>query len=703
MIFIAWTIVKIYFLRICFLFSDAADFTISFTRRALYDMMRDCKGMKIDEKFDFLRTKLIEITHCPDNQRCILDRTLKYFKTEFKQKWVAASRKEERFLCKNEKWLTSSIQLQKFSAEVTHKQGRPTKPFENLSDRSKRRKTSEIRSQIPPEELVFAAGVSQRTAGNTDASVMIKEITASPNRASKIRSSYNLSQKQISVKKHTPQEALSIFVEGDFTRRQWEILYNANKSIYPCYSLLQKAKKDCYPKEEAIQVTETCIDIQLQGLLNHTASRLHKYLEEVIKTLSKEEMENLELISKWGCDGSQQSQFKQKFQNISDSDSNIFQSSLVPLRLIVNINDKIIWQNSVPSSVRFCRPIRIRFVSESKDITKEEIKYVNDQLKTLSKTEIIAPGGIVKIKHTMLFTMIDGKVCNAATDTLSTMRCYICGQTSKDFNNLKDVSNVNVEALQFGLSVLHARIRFFESLLHLAYKLPLKKWQARTPAEKKTVKETKERIQKDFREQMGLLVDVPKAGYGNTNDGNTSRRFFAEPDTSSRISGINVDLIKRFGVILEVVSSGFAINAEKFSTYAHTTAMLYVELYGWHPMSPTVHKILIHGAQVIRHAILPIGQLTEEAAEARNKNFRQYRIDFSRKFSREDCNRDIMNRLLLSSDPYLSSIRPKTQKKKKIFSKEALDLMIAIAPPSLADENTSCESDEENEDDEVYF
>ena len=129
MIFIAWTIVKIYFLRICFLFSDAADFTISFTRRALYDMMRDCKGMKIDEKFDFLRTKLIEITHCPDNQRCILDRTLKYFKTEFKQKWVAASRKEERFLCKNEKWLTSSIQFQKFSSEVTHKQGWPTKPF----------------------------------------------------------------------------------------------------------------------------------------------------------------------------------------------------------------------------------------------------------------------------------------------------------------------------------------------------------------------------------------------------------------------------------------------------------------------------------------------------------------------------------------------------------------------------------------------
>lgn len=32
---------------------------------------------------------------------------------------------------------------------------------------------------------------------------------------------------------------------------------------------------------------------------------------------------------------------------------------------------------------------------------------------------------------------------------------------------------------------------FFESLLHVAYKEPLKKWQARTPEEKKVVKETK--------------------------------------------------------------------------------------------------------------------------------------------------------------------------------------------------------------------
>jgi hypothetical protein len=41
-------------------------------------------------------------------------------------------------------------------------------------------------------------------------------------------------------------------------------------------------------------------------------------------------------------------------------------------------------------------------------------------------------------------------------------------------------------------------------------------------------------------------------------------------------------------------------------------------------MTPPMHKMLIHGAIVIENALLPIGQLSEEAAEARNKYFRLY-------------------------------------------------------------------------------
>lgn len=101
-------------------------------------------------------------------------------------------------------------------------------------------------------------------------------------------------------------------------------------------------------------------------------------------------------------------------------------------------------------------------------------------------------------------------------------------------------------------------------------------------------------------------------------------------------------------------------------------------------MTPTMHKILIHGSAVINNALLPIGQLSEEAAEARNKHFRQYRLKFSRKFPREQCNRDILNRLLLTSDPLLSCSKKRSNKKSKPFSRETIDLLLPDGPNYLA-------------------
>ena len=167
---------------------------------------------------------------------------------------------------------------------------------------------------------------------------------------------------------------------------------------------------------------------------------------------------------------------------------------------------------------------------------------------------------------------------------------------------------------------------------------------------------------------------MPKANFGNVNDDNTSRRFFDNPQLAAEITGISYDLIYRLKVILETISSGHKINIKKYDKYALYTAKLYIELYGWHPMTPTMHKILIHGATIIENAILPIGQLSEVAAKARNKNFRSYRQNFARKFSRKEDNLDIYHRLLLSSDPLISSLRqirkPSTV---KAFSPETKD------------------------------
>lgn len=513
----------------------------------------------------------------------------------------------------------------------------------------------------------------------------------SPKRAKKYKQAY-LKRLQNNDTQLSPFKALSMFVEADLSRKQYEIIRNSNKKYYPCYSLIQKEKLKCYPSKSSITVTEKIAEVNLQDLLNHTVTRLLTYLKENLSNLSEEELGSLELIYKWGCDGSQQSQFKQKMQNEDYSDSNIFQSCLVPLQL--KIGKKIVWQNPTPSSPRYCRPIRIRFAKESTDLTNEEIECISSKIEQLENSQFIKDGLSANVKHTLKLTMVDAKVCNAATQTSSTMRCYICGATSKQFNNLNIQLPIDIEALEFGLSILHARIRLFESVLHLSYKIELKKWQVRSDSDKAKVKERKANIQLRFRNETGLIVDVPKAGFGNSNDGNTSRRFFADPQKAAEITGIDYNLIFRLKIILEVLSSGFKVDLKKFADYCWDTAKLYVSLYDWHPMSPTMHKILIHGATVMEKVLLPIGLLSEEAAEARNKHFRLYRYNFARKFSRVECNADVINRLLLSSDPLLTSLRPKPKKRMHPFSKEAIAMLLPPSPESEDDSDSASETED---------
>jgi len=79
-------------------------------------------------------------------------------------------------------------------------------------------------------------------------------------------------------------------------------------------------------------------------------------------------------------------------------------------------------------------------------------------------------------------------------------------------------------------------------------------------------------------------------------------------------------------------------------------------------MPTSVHKLLIHRPGIIASALLPIGQFSEEAQEERNKDIKRFREDFSRKCLRENTMQDIFNRLMITSDSYISSIRKLPQK-----------------------------------------
>lgn len=399
---------------------------------------------------------------------------------------------------------------------------------------------------------------------------------------------------------------------------------------------------------------------------------------------------------KWGFDGaSGQSEYKQKFNCDSSNftDKSVLMTSLVPLR--IQSGSTILWQNPRSSSTRYCRPITFEFTKETKEAIIEQRKTIQQQIDSLKATTIVVNHKNVQAMHKLELTMVDGKVVDYLTDT-STSNCNICQakpSQMNDYNRLK-LLDINTDNFEFGLSTLHCWIRFLECLLHIAYRIPIQRTDARG-SDKDVVRDKKKEIQDAFRSKTGiiigfkfdfyilvrsnivagLLLDIVKPGSGTTNDGNTSRRFFKDPKGSAELTGLDEPLINRFRVILTCLSSGEDIDIPKFQCYASETADRYHSLYEWYKMPPSVHKVLFHGADIISSLNLPIGLYSEEAQEARNKDFKNIREHHTRKMSRIHTNEDLIHGLLISSDPLISSFRTPFSKNKQDFDDEVVQLL----------------------------
>lgn len=646
-------------------------------RSTLYEIMLERSSSRFCSQTQrhHLFKRVAMICEAKKNHHQGIKQSLSRFISELQRKWQKVGRSHKNLCSRNKLWLEGNITIiiKSHSVGKTHNRGRgrPAKSFNECSDRSKRRRTARLREKMDVELMQFATQMKLRAAGKIDAAKVSKDVSLSPGKARKYREglkNYDSTIPQVPVEK-----ALAMMLEAGLSKNQYELIKSVTKEcgcdVFPSYNKIKETKEKCFPP--VTEISETKGQLNLQDILNHTAERIMCCQEEVFENRNFSSKE-LIMISKWGCDGTNGSMYKQKFEKETDTDEYIFLTSFVPLELKTEDNI-IIWHNPRPSSPRFCRPLKLEFVHETAEVTVNEVRRVENEIRNLVST--VYNG--FKITHRLIFSMIDGKVCNAVTSTKSSQKCYLCSLTSKNFNDLEKVrqTKINEETTRFGLSTLHAWIRIFENILHLSYKLGIRKWQARYPDEKQQVAEQKTKIQKEFKIRLGLVVDRPKQSYGNSNDGNTARRFFENSVISSEITGININLINRCHVILQAISCGHSINVKQFQAYTSETANLYVNLYQWYPMSTTMHKILMHSATVTESCIVPIGMLSEEAQEARNKHVRNYREHFARKSSRKRNMEDVIKRLLVSSDPLISSVFIKRNKSTKKYSNELINLL----------------------------
>lgn len=577
--------------------------------------------------------------------------------------WKNVSRKKTAFLARYSDWLNEieCVELAKSTEKCIQEdenkpgpyRGRPRKSFDVLSSRSKRRRLADL-SQV--DDSAVSTLLNMSGGCNT---------TFQPASAEKV---------------------LSVVVEAKLTKHQYLLIRNFINSITGCnilpsYQALLNAKKKCYP--DNLTITDCKAEVELQNLLDHTAGRILEVQKDVLDKVPTNATNCLTLIGKWGFDGSTgQSEYKQRFSDSSgsdDSDSSLFVTSYVPLQLIANtpLDNIVIWKNPRPASTRYCRPVRFQFLKESTELSKKEEAYFKEKINNLTPSSFSFNNHDFLIQHSLQLTMVDGKVCTALSES-SSCKCYICGATPKEMNKIDVCLNKQPDEsrYEFGLSPLHSWIRFFEYFVHLSYRMDIKKWQVRSENEKRQVADRKLKIQNEFRVKLGLIVDKPRSGgSGTSNDGNTARKFFSKSKVSAEITGLRQDLIDRCSTILQVLSSGFNIDFEKFNNYALETARLLVQEYPWYNLPASVHKILIHGSEVAKNALLSIGELSEEAAESNNKHYKAFRRDHTRKMSRQLTNTDLLNRLLLSSDPFITSLRKLPRKKKSVLSRQVLNLL----------------------------
>ena len=239
----------------------------------------------------------------------------------------------------------------------------------NLSERSRQRKAHELLKQKEPHELLYVASQGSYKK-DTDLKYVLQFIMSSPNSSTNIRKL--LSKSDNPQSEFTSDEALALMIDTDLTKNSYQTLRTTTKrknvDIYPPYNHVREAKQKCYP--ENIQVDEESAKVPLQDFLDHTVLRIIEQEKDTVTEVlqvQEDDKLSLTLICKWGFDGSSgHSPYKQKFCSDA-SDESMFCTTFVPLQ-VRTTNNSVIWQNPVPSSTRFCRPIHLQFKKETTEL-----------------------------------------------------------------------------------------------------------------------------------------------------------------------------------------------------------------------------------------------------------------------------------------------------------------------------------------------
>jgi hypothetical protein len=483
---------------------------------------------------------------------------------------------------------------------------------------------------------------------------------------------------------------------------------------FPSYQKLLKFKDSILPE---IKITDTSASVSVQELSDITARSLiddvlGQEIEKrlIAKKISKDENLKAKMLYTWGEDGSslQQRYNQGGVDGRQIEDNALIAATMVPVQLIIEREngEKIFaWKNLHSASCFWNRTISLVYHKETDEMIIETYDNIQDQIKRIiSHKYKFLENYNLEVCHNFHLSMIDGRVIKVLTRTRSFMQCPICNALPNDMNVLQNLENgkfnpIN-KAIRHTIAPLHTIMNVMLCLYHLACRKGIKKWRVMSDEDKLLYEENRLEYRQKLWDEFKVRFDEPSKGGGNSMNGSVCRKLFRDPVKLARVLELDEELVCRLAIILKIVNCKFDIDPEKFEKYATYTYKLFVKKYVWYKMPCNLHKLLAHGAYVMRTSPLPIGLTSEESQESKNKLYRNFRQFHARKTSREDNIKDVFTRAFLLSDPFVANYDSLNEKKNttKYISTLPKEIQEFFVCSDEDREKSSNESEDEDED-----
>lgn len=508
--------------------------------------------------------------------------------------------------------------------------GRPKPHFTHLSDKSKKRRYDDLESTFTPETIDNYVYDYIETSKSSRALFQA------------------LDRQTVPI-----DTAIAIITILKMSVREYQnlkILLDDYLEFPSYYAILRYKKTKIYLN---IVTSENSVKCNLKDLIENTINDYFQLIKSVNGFNLRDRSTPIEVLFKWGADGcTNLTQIKHKRTNDATNDQSLFTCMVAFLQF--SQNGKVLYRVENPSSPYHCRPVEMYAQKETNELTLSVKESIDSQIQDMDKMSFMHEDKIYTFKPVFICSMVDGKTINAFEDIKWTQMCHICLKGGKQLEVITPGSTQIQDASKYEHPAsLHALLRSLDFLLKLAYKLPnvdIENKAERVEAEKNT----KKFIHDEVYSNLGLNIDMPYQQAGNTNDGNTARKIYENVDFFSGISGIDREFITKLSNLIACLSSTKQICPEKYLEEAKKCFEIWHTKYSsFKSLSPTIHKVLVHGHEYLKIHDIPIGYLSEQCLESCNKIIKQSREHHTSKISRESIMKDHFNYLLTQSWPYI--------------------------------------------------